>query len=46
MPVDQSSTPGIFHRVSPVPLPAIFCTAAISLSLSASTKRENSAASW
>ena len=30
MLVDQSSTPGTFQRVSPVPLPAIFCTASIS----------------
>ncbi len=28
--VDQSSTPGTFHRVSPMPLPAIFITAATS----------------
>jgi hypothetical protein len=26
----QSSTPGTFQRVSPVPLPAIFCTASTS----------------
>lgn len=27
MPVDQSSTPGTFQHVSPVPLPAMRCTA-------------------
>lgn len=29
-PVDQSSTPGTFQRVSPVPLPAMRCTASTS----------------
>jgi hypothetical protein len=28
--VDQSSTPGTFQRVSPVPLPAMRCTASTS----------------